>query len=33
MRIVLIGFPIYLLPEEAKAQLVLNMADWLTGLE
>jgi hypothetical protein len=29
MRIVLVGFPIYLLPEEAKTQLVLNVADWL----
>jgi hypothetical protein len=33
MRLVLVGFPIYLLPEEAKTQLVLNMADWLTSLE
>jgi hypothetical protein len=33
MRLVLIGFPIYLLPEEAKTRLVLNMADWLTSVE
>lgn len=33
MRLVLVGFPIYLLPEEPKTQLVLNMADWLTSGE
>ncbi len=33
MRLVLIGFPIYLLPEEAKTRLVLNTAGWLTGSE
>ncbi len=31
LRIGLIGFPVYLLPEEAKGQLVLNMVDWLLG--
>jgi hypothetical protein len=29
MRVVLLGFPIYLLPEEAKARLVLNTVEWL----
>ena len=29
LRIGLIGFPIYLLPEEAKSRLVLNMVGWL----
>jgi hypothetical protein len=27
-RLVLIGFPLYLLPQEAKAQLVLNAVSW-----
>jgi len=29
VRFVFVGFPLYLLPEEAKATLVLNMAHWL----
>lgn len=29
VQVVFIGFPIYLLPEEAKAQLVLNTVEWL----
>jgi hypothetical protein len=29
MRVVSMGFPIYLLPEEAKARLVLNTVQWL----
>ena len=29
MRIAFIGFPIYLLPDEAKTRLVLNMVDWM----
>ena len=29
VRIVFIGFPVYLLPEKAKTTLVLNMAHWL----
>lgn len=33
MRLVLIGFPIYLLPEEAKTRLVLNAAAWLISSE
>jgi hypothetical protein len=33
MRLVLVGFPIYLLPEDARSQFVLNMADWLVGSE
>ena len=29
LRVVLIGFPIYLLPEEASSRLVLNTVSWL----
>lgn len=29
VRVVLVGFPIYLLPEEAKTRLVLNTVSWL----
>jgi len=29
MRLVLIGFPIYLLPEQAKERIVLNTVSWL----
>lgn len=29
MRIVLMGFPLYLLPEKAKSQLVLNAVEWM----
>jgi hypothetical protein len=29
VRFVFIGFPLYLLPEKAKAQIVLNTVDWL----
>jgi hypothetical protein len=29
VQIVFIGFPIYLLPEEARSRLVLNAADWM----
>lgn len=29
LRIALIGFPLYLLPEEAGARLVLNLAQWM----
>jgi hypothetical protein len=31
MQLVLIGFPIYLLPEEAKSQFVLSLADWMVS--
>jgi hypothetical protein len=31
VQIVFIGFPVYLLPEEAKSRLVLNTVDWLLG--
>lgn len=33
MYLVLIGFPIYLLPEEAKTRLVLNATAWLVSAE
>jgi hypothetical protein len=29
IRIVLMGFPLYLLPEKAKSQLVLNAVEWM----
>jgi hypothetical protein len=29
LRIALIGFPLYLLPQEAKTRLVLNVVDWM----
>lgn len=29
MRMAFIGFPLYLLPQEAKSQLVLNTVDWM----
>lgn len=28
MRITLVGFPVYLLPQEAKSRLVLNLVEW-----
>jgi hypothetical protein len=30
-RFVFIGFPLYLLPEDPQAQLVLNAVSWLLG--
>ncbi len=33
MRLVIIDFPIYLLPEKAKTRLVLNAVEWLTSAE
>ncbi|MGD9098920.1 MAG: hypothetical protein PVF45_00470 [Anaerolineae bacterium] len=33
MRIAFIGFPLYLLPQEARSQLVLNTVDWMLESE
>jgi hypothetical protein len=33
VQVVFIGFPLYLLPEEARVQLVLNTVDWMLGTD